>query len=131
MYQLVRESLNAPEDRIISGPNQGIGPLLRVGLQHLNVLLRLADLQLHLGENHLVKMQFPKGVKIIKSDLLRQRIGKIIVEVAVVVAPEGKMFQEVQPKDVRPLKVQEAIVNVVLLVLRRGEITQEDNLSLY
>ena len=70
-------------------------------------------------------------MKIIKSDLLRQRIGKIIVEVAVVVVPVGKMFQEVQPKDVRLLKVREAIVVVVLLVLRRGKITQEDNLSLY
>lgn len=53
------------------------------------------------------------------------------MEVAVVVVPEGKMYQEVQPKDVRPLKVQEAIVIIVLLVLRKGEITQEDNLSLY
>lgn len=73
-------------------------------------------------------MYFQTGVKIIKSDLLRQRIGKIIVEVAVGVVPVGKMFQEVQPRDVRLLKVQEAIVIVVLLVLRRGEITQEDNL---
>ena len=70
-------------------------------------------------------------MKIIKYDLLRQRIGKIIVEVAVVVVPVGKMFQEVQLKDVRLLKIQEALVIVVLLVLRRRVITQEDNLSLY